>query len=289
MDVHDATAYLYRTLGGFNVDPDEFNITLPKEAQDAIESFRTISPDDTRKTRREVAFVSVVGSINYETNDANSDLDLKATYFPCLEDFYFGSFPKFNIVTEKFDCTLAPLHDFRKHMLKGNINFFEPLYSKSIALNPCLENFWDIMKLLVEMNVKEACLASFFTAGNRYKRVIADGENYVGKDAAMAFRLLHFVETLIGTGEFNIVPTTDVKALVRDLRAKAISFDEVKTGFEEYQADVSAMLFKSFESGSKFVFTDAVNDLDKVGTKDWKDLNQLADQELIFALRELIV
>lgn len=288
MDVHETTSYLYTVLGGLTDPSDKPEVVLPTEAVQAIEHFRIISQDDTRKTHREIAFVSVVGSVNYETNDVNSDFDYKATYFPCLDDFYHQSFPKFNIVTDEFDCSLAPIHEFRKHMMKGNINFFEPLYAKAIAVNPALENFWDIMRLLVEMNVKEALLASYFTAGNRMKRVTTMKEDFVHKDAAFAIRVLHFVQNLILTGEFKVVPSDEVKSLIALIRAGECSFEMVTNLYDDYNAEVTGQLFKSFEGGGKFVFSDAVHDLDKTDTKDFQELNHLADKELIDALREFI-
>ncbi len=71
---------------------------------------------------RDILMVSASGSVNYNLVTEDSDLDMKATYLPSFADYYHGKFPKFNFVTDEFDCELHPAHKFVQFVLKGPLN-----------------------------------------------------------------------------------------------------------------------------------------------------------------------
>lgn len=230
-----------------------------------------------KREKRELAFVSVVGSLNYECEVRNSDLDFKAAYFPTMGDMYLGEFPVMNVVTDDLDCSMSAVHHMKKYFLKGNLNFVEVLFSKISYTDEELLPFWEVMKRLVSMNVRELALSCFFTAeGMRKKHAKNPMEN--GKAASHAYRMLVFVKTLIETGKMQLVPSSeDRRVIKRYKQGNTSGFEDV---YDCLHNNVKSALFKTFNSGKNFVLADEVSDLDKTNTTEWLVTNNTADEML---------
>ena len=101
-------------------------------------------------------WMSIVGSHNYGTATQNSDIDVKIAYLPTFEEFYYNSFKHIDKSGpgRKIDYTLHPVHEFLKHALKGNMNFWEVFYSPSLVVNPKYfkGGIIEICKSIVNMN-----------------------------------------------------------------------------------------------------------------------------------------
>lgn len=247
--------------------------------------------DSSADLNRKVLMVSPAGSVNYDLVIETSDLDMKAVYLPDFEDFYRNKFPKFSFTTDRFDCELHPAQSFIEHVLKGNINFFEFLYSNTCLATP---DFAGIMKLylqpLVEMNVKMTAMASFFTAeqcakGSGYS---SPGDEWGYKRASMAIRTLAFLCHLLDTGEFDIVPTGALRDVILKLKRDEMGSQEWYHIYEELHDTAKTMMFKSFRNGGDFEWEDRIQDMDGTGTNRWVELRTGLDDSLIKMVREPI-
>ena len=153
----------------------------------------------------ELAFCSVVGSWNYGLAGENSDVDFKVTYLPSFRHFYDNKFPKMNVVGKDVDFTVAPFNQYVEHILKGNINFFEVLYTD----DPWFHTKYDevhvikvILRAMIPMNavrMRNACMgtaAQKMKGLHKYSIDNKDMEEKFGynlKEAAHAVRQLGFL------------------------------------------------------------------------------------------------
>jgi predicted nucleotidyltransferase len=240
-------------------DPDDVLINTDKlgPVHEAISSELARYAEPPTLGQRAVVFVSPVGSINYELATPKSDLDCKAVYLPSLSDFYYHKFQKFSMVSDRFDCELHPAHDYMMHMLKGNINFFEPVYSDYAIVAPEFSDWWHFMRELVEMNVKETALASFWMSYQCHK-----GVNYIETDsdalcfwdvkkASHAIRCLVFTINLVESGEINIVPASPLHKFILRLKQGEISYAEYVGMYKELDAVASQLVFIDFHDKDK--------------------------------------
>lgn len=238
---------------------------------------------------RTLALVATVGSLNYDCVVPSSDLDMKAVYLPSFRDLYFGKFPKFSFVTTEFDCELHPMHHFKQHVLKGNMNFFEPLYSKASLVTPDLVVIMALLKKLVEMNIAQTALATFFTAGQQNKKSGSSTswtEEWGPKHASHAIRLLTFLINLLDTGEFNLVPHEPFRKAVKKLKNGKMSQAEYSGLFDELEGAAKGMMFKHFTNGNDYEFTDRIFELDQSKTSEWTRLNTGVDDALMKLIQE---
>ncbi len=240
---------------------------------------------------RHVVMVTAVGSLNYDCVVPSSDLDMKAVYLPSFRDLYFGKFPKFSFVTPEFDCELHPMHHFKQHVLKGNMNFFEPLYSKAALITPDLIFVTTPLKKLVEMNVMQTCLATFFTAEQMHKKSGSSvdwKETWTPKQASHAIRLLTFLINLVDTGEFELVPRWPLRKPVLNLKMHQMPQQEYNELYHELHGAAKDMMFTRFVNGSNFEFADKVRELDGTKTTEWVRLHKEVDDELMKLIKERI-
>ena len=239
---------------------------------------------------RDVLMVSAVGSVNYDLVVETSDLDMKAVYLPDFQDFYRGKFPKFSLVTDDFDCELHPAPAFCNHALKGNINFFEPLYARACLATP---DFILIMhkhlRPLVEMNIAMTALATFFTAEQQNKGANAEaGQFFNSKKGAMAIRCLVFLINLLDTGEFVLRPGEPFREQILRLKRGEMPWHEYVGLYQELHDTAQKMTFYSMERGVGHVLSDRVNDLDEKDSPEWNELRADMDNQLMTMVRRHI-
>ena len=240
---------------------------------------------------RDIVLVAAVGSLNYNCVVPGSDLDMKAVYLPSFRDLYYGKFPKFSFATPQFDCELHPMHHFKQHVLKGNMNFFEPLYSKAMVMMPTLGAAVTPLKTLVEMNVAQTVLASYFTAEQMHKKSGSSTtwkESWDSKQGSHAIRLLTFLIHLLDTGEFELTPKWSLRKAILSLKMHMMEQRQYKGLYEELHDAAKDMMFKHFVNGSDYEFTDRVLDLDGTKTVEWNCLNEEVDNELMKLIKERI-
>ena len=258
--------------------------------QAALKEFAIVDSIHREEVKRPLAAVSIAGSHNYDCAGKDSDQDYKIVYIPSWEDFYYGkTFPKMDVITDALDLSLHPIHQFRHHMLKGNMNFFEILYSRSIVVNPDLKEFWRAMRQLVAMNVSGTVLASYMQARSRFKRTTEPTEEteymfkiagYNYKAASFSIRMLSFILTLLGDGNISIVPVKEYRDFIMELKAGTVPHSTFEVAYKFANEAVTGSAFKHYNSHRDWEFSKRVQDLDRSGTDDYRDLNRHADDEL---------
>lgn len=236
---------------------------------------------------RKIMMASAVGSVNYDLLNESSDLDLKAIYMPNFSDFYHGQFPKFNFVTEAFDCELAPAHKYVEYVLKGSLNHFEPLVSGTCLARP---DFIYIMKAylipMTEMNVINMTKAAWFMAMKAHHDAIRAA--WKSKKAANALRILMFLITYMDEGRFEYVPTGVCKDAIMRLKDGTMDRPEYESLYEELYDTAKMMVFASYQDEPrKYELSKQVLDMDETDSPKWtemraelyKEMMKLVDKE----------
>lgn len=255
----------------------------------ALKKFSVVSSPYEEKVSRPLAFVTVAGSHNYKCVVGNSDVDYKVVYLPSLEDFYYGvRSPKVEVLSDVLDLSLHPIQKYRKYMLKGNVNFFEVLYSQSIYLNPDLKDFWRMMKQLVEMNVTNAVVASYMQSRSRFHRTMEptpetkfmfDAAGYNYKAASFSVRMLDFILHLVNESEFSIVPSC-YRDFVLSLKKGEVPHALFEQTYSSLNNAVIKTAFEHYNGVSDWKISQRVNDMDFAQTSLYRELNRRADDEL---------
>lgn len=235
---------------------------------------------------RQMMFSAAAGSINYDCVTPDSDLDVKAVYLPSVRDLYFGRDIKFSFVTDDFDCELHSAVNFRKHVLKGNMNFFETVLTDVQCVNPLMEGVLADLAMLVEMNVSRTVLATYFTACNmrermEYSDLHMDTPTTVSKKLSHGIRLWIFLLTLLETGEFRLAPSGADQMLIKDLKMGRVDYNEYLELFDQMQEKVKSLAFKSIDRKGNIELSDSVLDLDGTDTAEWDLLNREVDEAII--------
>jgi hypothetical protein len=243
---------------------------------------------------RSIMLISPVGSINYNLTTKDSDLDMKVIYSPSLEDLYYSRYPKFSITTSEFDCELHPVHHFVKYALKGNINFFEPVFSK-LALCAYPE-FLNLLRDLVQMNIKQTILSTYYTARNLHQQVekiyLKDGERGDwGKKASSSLRCLTFIIELLDSGELTastLQPTLFRDPIMR-LKTGMPPYDTYKSVSEgvliEVLDTVTGMIMSKVDHNDKPTMSEQVMDFDKTHLPEWDEKKRSLDMLIMNHIR----
>ena len=230
---------------------------------------------------RKIMMASAVGSVNYDLLNESSDLDLKAIYMPNLSDFYHGKFPKFNFVTDAFDCELAPAHKYVEYVLKGSLNHFEPLVSKA-----CLTrlDFGDIIGdyliPMTEMNVIAMTKAAWFMAMKANSDAVRS--TWKPKKAANALRILMFLITYMDEGRFEYVPTGACKDAIMRLKDGTMDRLEYESLYEELYDTAMMMVFASYQhEPRKYELSKQVLGMDETHTPKWTEMRAELYKEMM--------
>lgn len=234
--------------------------------------------------RSDLAFCSVVGSWNYGLTDKNSDVDFKATYLPNFRHFYDHKFPKFNVVGKDVDFTLAPFNQYVEHVLKGNINFFEILYTAQpywfYTDHPEVHDIMEILREMVPMNSLRMRAACMGTAAQKMKglhKYSVDNEymyekfGFNLKEAAHAVRQLGFLVSFMEHGTVSLNGHSlmnRVKMIKRGLCTESMAV-------ELYENTVN-LLDQPWNK-------DKFEQLDKSETPKWEELKENLEEQ-VYAL-----
>ena len=230
---------------------------------------------------RKIMMASAVGSVNYDLLNDSSDLDLKAVYMPNLSDFYHGKFPKFNFVTDAFDCELAPAHKYVEYVLKGSLNHFEPLVSDACLTN--LDFGYIIKKFLIpmtEMNVINMVKAAWFMGMKAHLDAVRS--TWKPKKAANALRIMTFLITYLDEGRFEYVPTGAIRDAIMRLKNKTMEELEYANLFEELHDTAKMMAFAMYQDNPrKYELSKQVLGMDQTHTPKWAEMRAELDKEMM--------
>lgn len=147
---------------------------------------------------RKEAFKALVGSHNYNLNDADSDKDYKLFYYPTFDDLYFGDKVSKSKVSKTEDIEF---HDIRKlpdMLWKSNVNFMEVLFSTEVVANDNLyKELHQKRESIARMNLPylyDACMGMYFNKRKSYDKQNEKGdEKAANKHIMGAFRILDFL------------------------------------------------------------------------------------------------
>lgn len=88
------------------------------------------------------------GSVNYNLDNENSDVDSKLLVVPSLHDLVFNK--RCNYMHEMSDngehVEVKDIALYMKTILKQNINFVETLFAKCVIVNPEYRYYWDALQ-----------------------------------------------------------------------------------------------------------------------------------------------
>lgn len=230
---------------------------------------------------REIMMAAAVGSVNYNLLNETSDLDLKAMYMPNLSDFYHGQFPKFNFVTDAFDCELAPAHKYVEYVLKGSLNHFEPLVSDACLVN--LNFGYIIQKFLIpmtEMNVINMTKAAWFMGMKAHSDAVKAA--WKPKKAANALRILMFLITYMDEGRFEFVPTGAIRDAIMRLKSGTMDRPEYESLYEELYDTAKMMVFASYQDEPrKYELSKQVLGMDQTESPRWTEMRAELYKEMM--------
>lgn len=230
---------------------------------------------------KKVAFLSIVGSHNYNLNTNTSDKDYKAFIIPTFDDLYNNKMFSKNIISEKTDLKV---HDIRKLpdlLFKANVNYLEVLFSEELTINQDIKE-WKLLDELIALKNKiakmnlpylyKACKGMYY---NRIKRLnngtqetihLVEKYGYDTKQAYNAYRILDFAERFYQTDFKNFK-----KAIYYNEKEK-IKLLNIRNG-KYSKEEINEMIMKKFDNFNK---------LEEIYTK------QSIDRELYDKLKELI-
>lgn len=175
---------------------------------------------------RKVVLISIVGSHNYGLADKNSDIDLKVGYLPTFDDLFANKFPTANIIGNKIDYTVSPIHHLVNHALKGNINFMEPWITSNRFIVSDLECVSTMLNAAFRWNTTRFFLATRGMAIQKSKRLQQYSEQtlvykkefgYNIKEAAHSVRCLLMLLTFNATNKISLSNFLN-KKLVEDIK-----------------------------------------------------------------------
>lgn len=167
-------------------------------------------------SKRTILFKSLVGSHNYNLNDATSDKDFKVIVAPNFEDLYLGSMFSKQRVGNLFDIEVHDVRKLSSVWTKANINFIEILFSKDIIVNPTLNKktreliheLFAMKQDIAKMNLKYLCNScmgmhtqkmKLLTKGTSGTMDLVEKFGYDTKQAQHAYRVLDFLERFYKT------------------------------------------------------------------------------------------
>ena len=252
-----------------------------------------------------IAYVSVIGSHNYRTDIEGSDVDYKVAYYPRFRHFYNNNFPKFSIVTDDFDISMNPVHEVHKHMLKANMNAFEPLFSDYCFADINMdsgggETYFKRMRYLVNANVKKALLAAYWTAVRNHKEIERDflyvtgpewfdknpELDYKVKKAAMAARMLAYARNLLygyTIGE-SVMVDVRYRDFIKEIKEGKVEYSRYLRWYEAELEEVRHLMFVDGDDEAKV--TRRVEEMDETETGRYEVNTKVAHEKLMSICKE---
>lgn len=88
------------------------------------------------------------GSVNYELDNENSDVDSKLLVIPSLHDLVFNKRNNYlHVMSDSEEhVEVKDIALYMKTILKQNINFVETLFAKYTIVNHKYQDFWDVLQ-----------------------------------------------------------------------------------------------------------------------------------------------
>lgn len=165
---------------------------------------------DLTGLQRTPIFAALVGSHNYNLNDANSDRDYKVFVLPTFDDLYTGNQFSSAKVGEEYDYDVHDIRKLSNLLWKANINFIEPLFSvETRSVSGLMGNILNHRDELARMNLPylwDACQGMFYNKFNALEKGtegtkhLVEKYGYDTKQATHCFRCLDFLKRFHANG-----------------------------------------------------------------------------------------
>lgn len=96
---------------------------------------------------REIFFISLIGSQNYELATNLSDYDAVAVIFPTYKEICLNKqIDCHELVVNNGKIKTVDIRNFITSFFKGNFTYFEPILSSTIRVNPLYKEFYEQLK-----------------------------------------------------------------------------------------------------------------------------------------------
>lgn len=169
---------------------------------------------------RQLVFMALVGSHNYNLNTEESDRDYKAFYLPTFDDLYDVKQYSHQQITETMDIDSHDIRKLSQLWWKANLNFLEVLFSEEIIINSALpDESLSLVNMLLQQkdNIAKMNLPYLFNSslgthtskikqllkGTQTTQKLVDKFGYDTKQAMHAIRTLDFLVRFADSGFTN--------------------------------------------------------------------------------------
>jgi hypothetical protein len=229
----------------------------------------------------QLAFATVVGSWNYNLHRIDSDVDLKAAYWPQFADFYTGRLPTVRSLNEEVDLSLVAFPDLFLNIVKCNWSFVEVLYPRKPEYQFRAEgtaeplDFLELVMMareLVRGNPRQVVAANLGSAAQAQQRstlYLSDkNEMKARKEQAKAYRFLYATELYLSYGRLDGWRDDWARGVHEEIMEGNIPFEEMDDKLHLVRADVKKREQKAFA------------ELDRTCTARYTELSQAYSDHL---------
>lgn len=120
---------------------------LNKDYADKVDSILRDYEKILGDSGREIFFISLIGSQNYELATNLSDYDAMAVVFPTYEEICLNKqIDCHELVVNNGKIKTVDIRNFITSFFKGNFTYFEPILSSTIRVNPLYKEFYEQLK-----------------------------------------------------------------------------------------------------------------------------------------------
>jgi len=196
---------------------------------------------------RQKVFFCLVGSYNYNLNDAGSDKDYRIFVLPSFEDLYFHKQYSYSHIGPDMDFTVHDIRKLAALLWRGNLNYLECLFSEEYHIEPGIwaQRMYEIIEHredLARINLPalwNACQGMFankfklLTRATQGTRELVRKFGYDTKQAQHCYRCLDFLERFqqIDFASFKAALWYDEgpqRDLLRQIKQGFFTLDEFK-------------------------------------------------------------
>lgn len=205
-----------------------------------------------------VAYISIYGSQNYgldvNTDEYQSDIDMKAVVVPTLDDLIRNSKPVSKVVDTAWgQCDIKDIRVYFETLLKANPAYIETLYTDYFYINPKFEVEFNKIRSMSD-ELMEALAPQFIKAMygmlcekakamcHPYPSIVHKIEKYGydGKQLSHAYRLLVMMEDYFNKKKplkECFYPSGHTKGIIIDMKLNKIPLEIAKERIEVFLED----------------------------------------------------
>ena len=197
--------------------------------------------------KKDISFVSLVGSHNYYLSDVNSDYDFKIFVYPTFDDMFYSTRKTgIDVKIKGNDLKTTDIRQLKSVLTKSNINFIEVLFSDDIYIpsynNTNLDKYNDdLIKFLFHnrekiaaMNIPHLVKAVSSSSLHRMNSFVHGGDyksaSQAYKEMWMLIRYLQFKDKKDDNAFLKAIKFDDsetIRQIYFNIRDKKLSKEEI--------------------------------------------------------------